>query len=67
MYVCVKFSPENLNPDPCLSHLTSTYTCRVTIVPRVIFGMLKYHLVCFSTPNSDRTIIYFFQFEFDTT
>ena len=24
--MCVKFSPENLNPDPYSSHSTSTYT-----------------------------------------
>ena len=33
--MCVKLSFEDLNSGPCPPHLTSTYTCRVTIVPRV--------------------------------
>ena len=33
--MCVKLSLGNLNPDPCPSNLTSTYTCGVTIALRV--------------------------------
>ena len=36
--MCVKFSPKNLNPDPYHTHLTNTYTCRVTIAQRVCGG-----------------------------
>ena len=36
--MCVKFFPGDLNPDPCTSHPISTYTCGVTIVPRVYGG-----------------------------
>ena len=37
MCVCarVKLSFKDLNPDPYPPHPTSTYTCRVTIVPKV--------------------------------
>ena len=35
MYIYVKLSTENLNPNPYRSHLTSTYSYRVTIIPRV--------------------------------
>ena len=31
--MCVKLPPGDLNPDPCPSQ--STYTCGVTIAPRV--------------------------------
>ena len=31
----VKFSPGDLNDDPCPPHPTSTYTCGVTIALRV--------------------------------
>ena len=31
----MKFPPENLNLSPYLPHLTSTYTCRVTITPKM--------------------------------
>ena len=33
--MCVKLSPKNLNPGLYPPHPTSTYTCRVTIAPRV--------------------------------
>ena len=33
--MCVKLLPEDLNPDPSLTHLTNTYTCKVTIASRV--------------------------------
>ena len=36
--MCVKLPPGDLNPDPCPSHLTNTYTCGVTIAPRVCGG-----------------------------
>ena len=38
--MCVKLPLGDLNPGHCLSHLTSTYTCRVTIAPRVCGGFL---------------------------
>ena len=31
----VKLLPEELNPGPYLPHPTNTYTCGVTIAPRV--------------------------------
>ena len=31
----MKFPPGDLNPGPCPLHPTSTYTCGVTIVPKV--------------------------------
>ena len=34
----VKLSPEDLNSNICPLHLTSTYTCGVTIVPKVCGG-----------------------------
>ena len=30
MYICVKFSPTNLNLGLCPIHPTNTYTCKVT-------------------------------------
>ena len=39
MYVML--TPRNLNLDPCLLHLTSTYICKVTIVLRVYYGKRK--------------------------
>ena len=36
----VNLIPEDLNPDPCLPHLTSIYTCGVTTAPRVCGGVL---------------------------
>ena len=40
--MCVRFLPGDLTSDPYLSHLTNTYTCGVTITPRVCGG--KKHL-----------------------
>ena len=37
--MCVKLSPEDLNPGPCLPHSTNTYTCGVPIVPRECGGL----------------------------
>ena len=34
----VSLPPGNLNPDSCLQHLTSIYTCGVTTTPRVYGG-----------------------------
>ena len=34
----MKLSPEDLNPDPCLSYPTNTYTWRVTTTPRMRDG-----------------------------
>ena len=36
--MCVKLPSGDLNPDPYPPHLISTYTCRVTIAPRVCGG-----------------------------
>ena len=36
--MCVKLLPGDLNPGPCPPHPTSTYTCGVTIAPRVCIG-----------------------------
>ena len=33
--MCMKLSPKDLNPDLCPPHLTSIYTCGVTITSRV--------------------------------
>ena len=37
--MCVKFPPRDLKPGPCPPHSTSTYTCAVTIAPRVYGGL----------------------------
>ena len=37
--MCVKLSPGDLNPGPCLPHPTSIYSCGVTTAPRVCGGM----------------------------
>ena len=37
--MCVKFPPKELNPNPCPPHSTCTYTCGVTIIPKVCHGM----------------------------
>ena len=40
MYLYVKLPPRYLNPAPCPPpHPTSTYTCRVIIIPRVRDGV----------------------------
>ena len=36
--MCVKLPPEDLNLDPYPPYPTSTYTCGVTIAPRVYNG-----------------------------
>ena len=36
--MCVKFPPGDLNPSPYPSHLTSTYTYKVTIALKVCGG-----------------------------
>ena len=36
--MCVKFPPGNLNSDIYSSHPINTYTCEVTITPRVCSG-----------------------------
>ena len=36
--MCVKLPLGDLNLSPCPPHPTSTYTCRVTIAPRVCDG-----------------------------
>ena len=38
--MCVKLPLGDLNPDPCPPHSTSTYTCGVTIAPRVFDGFV---------------------------
>ena len=36
--MCVKLPPESFNPGLCPPHLTSIYTCGVTIALRVCGG-----------------------------
>ena len=38
----VKFSPENLNLESYPPHPTNTYTCKVTIVPRMCGDMFNF-------------------------
>ena len=38
MYICVKLTSRDLNSTPYPPHLTNTYTCGVTIAPRVCDG-----------------------------
>ena len=38
--MCVKLSPEDLNPSPYPLNLTNTYTCGVTTAPRTRGGDL---------------------------
>ena len=39
MYICIKLPPGDLNFGLCpLLHSTSTYTCGVTIAPKVCDG-----------------------------
>ena len=45
----MKLLSENLNPDPYPPQFTSTYTCRVTIAPRVCGGILYLTITCPST------------------
>jgi len=42
--MCVKLPPGDLNSGPCPPHFTNTYTCRVTIAPKVCGGELLNHL-----------------------
>ena len=39
MYMCVKLSFGDLNPDPCPPHPTNTYTCEITIALRICGGI----------------------------
>ena len=36
--MCIKLSPGNLNPSHFSTHPTNTYTCEVTIAPKVCDG-----------------------------
>ena len=38
--MCVKFSLRNLNPGSCSPYSTTTYTCGVTIVPKMRNGTI---------------------------
>ena len=51
--MCVKFPPGDLNSGPYPSHLISTYTCEVPIVPRVRGGcnMLTFNYWRFDNGN----------------
>ena len=62
--MCVKFSPENLNFDPYPSHPINTYTCGVTIVPRVHDGcnMLTFNYWRFDNGNYFIIFLFFFFF-----
>ena len=39
--MCVSLPPGDLNPGPCPPYSTSTYTCKVTIVPKVCGGIIS--------------------------
>ena len=48
MYMCMKFPPRDLNIDSCpptsyISHPTNTYTCGVTIVPKVCDSLYNFY------------------------
>ena len=45
MYICVKFSHGDLNPNLYPPHPTNTYTCEVTTTPRASGGSL-FDLYC---------------------
>ena len=51
--MCVKLLPGDLNPGPCPSHPTNTYTCGVTIAPRVCGGG-KNHII--NQPEQKKTV-----------
>ena len=53
MYMCVKLLLGDLNPGPYPSHSTSTYTCGVTITPRV-YGSMEV-LTEFKRPSLDKS------------
>ena len=60
--MCVKLPPKDLNSNPCPPHPTKTYTCRVTIAPRVhevFFIFLIVHVIKFvaTTTTTTTTII----------
>ena len=38
--MCVKFLPKDLNPDPSPHNTPNTYTCGVTIVPRMCSSLI---------------------------
>ena len=40
--MCVKFSFEDLNPDPYLLHFTNTYIYEMIIVPKMYGGRDKF-------------------------
>ena len=57
--MCVKLSPGDLNPGLCPLHATNTYTCEVTIAPRVCGGtnaLIKSTIKC-SKYNVTLTLI----------
>ena len=41
VYMCVKLTTRDLYHDSYSPHLTSTYTCGVTIAPRLRGGAIK--------------------------
>ena len=42
----VNLPPGDLNSGPCPLHPTSTYTCKVIIVPRMCGGMILAYWNC---------------------
>ena len=44
--MCVKLFSRDLNLNPYPPHPTSSYTCEVTIAPRVLFKSTKLYIVC---------------------
>ena len=51
--MCVKLPPTDLNSGPYLPHLTSTYICKVTIIPWVCGCTISYTLLFFLEMKSD--------------
>ena len=66
MYMRVKLLPRDLNPNSCLPHPTSTYTCRVTTAPKVRGGALTSflisHMILFPIPTINKIIMDFLHF-----
>ena len=62
----MKLPPKDLNPNSCPPHPTSTYTYRVTTVPRVHGGTLTSflisHMILFPIPTINKIIMDFLHF-----
>ena len=56
MYMCIKFSTKYLNFNPYPPHLTSTYTCKMTITPKILDDKILVNL--FKEKHKNRYIYY---------